>query len=175
MTLQDKINKRDALIGIIGLGYVGLPLVIQFVKAGFKTIGFDIDEEKIRHLNQGKTYIKHIPDKEVKILKNNNCKATTNFALLKNADCIIICVPTPLGQHNEPDLSFVLNTTKMVAKHLRKGQLIVLESTTYPGTTDVDMREILEATGLKAGQDFNLAFSPEREDGIIQQAQSRRS
>jgi len=164
MTLLDKIKKRDASIGIIGLGYVGLPLVIQFVKAGFKTTGFDIDEDKIKHLNQGKTYIKHIPDKEVKILKTQSFKATTNFSLLKDVDCIIICVPTPLGKHNEPDLSFVLNTTNTVAKYFRKGQLIVLESTTYPGTTDVDMREILEATGLKAGQDFNLAFSPERED-----------
>jgi UDP-N-acetyl-D-glucosamine dehydrogenase len=165
MLLQDKIKKRDATVGIIGLGYVGLPLVIQFVKAGFETIGFDIDEDKIKHLHQGKTYIKHIPDKEVKILKNNKgFKATTNFSMLKDTDCVIMCVPTPLGKHHEPDLSFVLDTTKAVAKHLHKGQLIVLESTTYPGTTDTDMREILEETGLRAGQDFYLAFSPERED-----------
>ena len=165
MVLQDKIKKREATVGIIGLGYVGLPLVIQFVKAGFETIGFDIDEDKIKYLNQGKTYIKHIPDKEIKTLKNNKgFKATTNFSMLKNTDCVIMCVPTPLGKHHEPDLSFVLDTTKTVAKHLHREQLIVLESTTYPGTTDTDVREILEATGLRAGQDFYLAFSPERED-----------
>ncbi len=165
MVLQDKIKKRKAIIGIIGLGYVGLPLVFQFIISGFETIGFDIDEDKISYLRKGKTYIKHIPDKEVKILKNNKgFTATTNFSMLRDVDCIIMCVPTPLGKHREPDLSFVLDTTKTVAKHLHKGQLVVLESTTYPGTTDSDMREILEATGLRAGKDFYLAFSPERED-----------
>jgi UDP-N-acetyl-D-glucosamine dehydrogenase len=170
MELLDKIKNRNATVGIIGLGYVGLPLVIQFVKAGFTTTGFDIDEEKIRRLNQGKTYIKHIPNDEVKILKSAKVfRATTNFLLLKDVDCVIICVPTPLGKHHEPDLTFVLETTKTVAKNLRKGQLITLESTTYPGTTDTDMREILEATGMQAGKDFYLAFSPEREDPNNQQ------
>ena len=165
MVLLDKIKKRSATVGVIGLGYVGLPLVIQFVKAGYRSIGFDVDAEKIKYLDAGKTYIKHIPGEEVRLLKGNSgFKATTDFSLLKKADCIIICVPTPLGKHNEPDLSFVLDTTRMVAKYLRKGQLIVLESTTYPGTTDEDMRSILEKTGLKAGEDFHLAFSPERED-----------
>jgi UDP-N-acetyl-D-glucosamine dehydrogenase len=165
MTLLDKINKRSATVGVIGLGYVGLPLVIQFVKAGYKVIGFDLDDKKIKLLQRGKTYIKHIPDEEVKLLRRNvNFSGTSDFSLLKKADCIIICVPTPLGKHHEPDLSYVLNTTKMIAKYLRKGQLVVLESTTYPGTTDEDMRTILEKAGLRAGKDFHLSFSPERED-----------
>jgi UDP-N-acetyl-D-glucosamine dehydrogenase len=165
MTLLEKITKRNAKIGVIGLGYVGLPLVIQFVKAGYAVIGFDLDEEKIKFLQKGKTYIKHIPSEEINLLKkNDNFTGTTDFSMLKKADCIIICVPTPLGKHHEPDLSYVLNTTRTIAKHLRKGQLIVLESTTYPGTTDEEMRPILEDTGLRAGKDFYLAFSPERED-----------
>jgi UDP-N-acetyl-D-glucosamine dehydrogenase len=165
MSLLEKIRNRNARVGVIGLGYVGLPLVIQFVKSSFETIGFDVDVEKVKCLRAGKSYIKHISDEDVKILKNGKVfKATTDLSLLKKVDCIIICVPTPLGKHYEPDLSFVLNTTRMIAKFLKKGQLVVLESTTYPGTTDKDMREILEETGLKAGRDFNLAFSPERED-----------
>jgi UDP-N-acetyl-D-glucosamine dehydrogenase len=165
MVLRDKIHDRSAKVGIIGLGYVGLPLIIHFVKAGFETTGFDIDGEKVKYLNEGKSYIKHISSEDVRMLKvNQGFKATTDFSLLKSTDCVIICVPTPLGKHHEPDLSFVLNTTKTIAKYLRKGQLIVLESTTYPGTTDVEMRSILEQTGLKAGRDFFLAFSPERED-----------
>jgi UDP-N-acetyl-D-glucosamine dehydrogenase len=165
MRLLDKIQQHDATVGVIGLGYVGLPLIIQFVKAGFKTIGFDIDAKKISYLDEGKSYIKHISTEDVKLLKENEYfNATTDFSKLKNTDCIIICVPTPLGKHHEPDLSYVLDTTKMIAKYLHKGQLIVLESTTYPGTTDQDMREILEAKGMKAGRDFYLAFSPERED-----------
>jgi UDP-N-acetyl-D-glucosamine dehydrogenase len=165
MELLNKIKNREATVGVIGLGYVGLPLVIQFVKAGFSAIGFDLDGEKVKCLEKGKSYIKHIPTEETGVLKKSGCfKPTTDFSLLKKADCIIICVPTPLNEHREPDLSYVLNTTRTIAKHLRKGQLVVLESTTYPGTTDDDMREILEATGLKAGKDFHLAFSPERED-----------
>ncbi len=165
MNLLEKINNRNAMIGVIGLGYVGLPLAIQFVKSGFKTTGFDIDKTKVNDLKEGRTYIRHIPDEEVRILKNSHgFKATTNFALLKDTDCVIICVPTPLGKHHEPDLSYVLDTTSEVAKHLHRDQLIVLESTTYPGTTDTEMRGILEATGMIAGKDFYLAFSPERED-----------
>jgi UDP-N-acetyl-D-glucosamine dehydrogenase len=165
MTLLQKIEDRSATVGVIGLGYVGLPLVMQFVKSGFRSIGFDLDHEKIRHLEAGKTYIKHIPDEETRLLKfSGRFLPTEDFSRLKDADCIIICVPTPLNQHREPDLSFVFNTTNMVAKYLRNDQLVVLESTTYPGTTDEDMRKILEATGMKAGRDFFLAFSPERED-----------
>ncbi len=165
MELLDKIQKRNANVGVIGLGYVGLPLVIQFVKAGFNAVGFDLDGEKVKFLQDGKTYIKHISAEEVKILKKSGSfKATTNFSHLENMDCIIICVPTPLSKYREPDLSYVLETTQTIAKHLRKGQLVVLESTTYPGTTDDEMRKILEGTGMKAGRDFYLAFSPERED-----------
>ena len=163
--LLDKIHTRNATVGIIGLGYVGLPLAIQFVKSGFTVTGFDLDEEKIKYLREGKSYIKHISAEHIKTLKDSGSfKATTNFAGLKDTDCIIICVPTPLTKQREPDLSYVLNTARTIAKHLRKEQLISLESTTYPGTTDTNMREILEATGLKAGKDFYLAFSPERED-----------
>ncbi len=165
MELLDKIQKRKANVGVIGLGYVGLPLVIQFVKAGFNAVGFDLDGEKVKFLQEGKTYIKHISAEEVKMLKKSSSfKATTNFSHLENMDCIIICVPTPLNKYREPDLSYVLDTTHTIAKYLRKGQLVVLESTTYPGTTDDEMRKILEGTGMKAGRDFYLAFSPERED-----------
>ncbi|MEW6162627.1 MAG: nucleotide sugar dehydrogenase [Nitrospirota bacterium] len=163
MNLIEKIKSKNARIGIVGLGYVGLPLVIKFCKAGFHVTGFDIDNIKVGLLKQGKSYIKHIDPS----LINQNSKhflATSDFSKLSEMDCIIICVPTPLNKYREPDLSYVFNTTKTIAQYLRKGQLIVLESTTYPGTTDEDMREILEKTGLKAGEDFYLAYSPERED-----------
>jgi UDP-N-acetyl-D-glucosamine dehydrogenase len=165
MRLVEKIDKKHAQIGIIGLGYVGLPLVIEFGRAGFRVTGFDLDENKVQALNAGRSYIKHITSREIKTLKKKgNFRATTDFSLLKETDCIVICVPTPLNRHREPDLSYVLKTTETIARYLRKGQLIVLESTTYPGTTDDEMRAILEATGMKAGRDFYLAYSPERED-----------
>lgn len=165
MTLLEKITKRNAKICVIGLGYVGLPLLIQFVKAGYEVIGFDLDEEKIKLLHRGKTYIKHIPNEEVNFLKkNDNFTGTSDYSTLKKADCIIICVPTPLGKHHEPDLTYVLNTTRMIAKYLQKEQLVALESTTYPGTVDEEMRPILESSGLRAGKDFYLAVSPQRED-----------
>jgi UDP-N-acetyl-D-glucosamine dehydrogenase len=170
MNVLEKIAARSATVGVIGLGYVGLPLVIQFVKAGFKTYGFDIDREKIKSLEMGKSYIKHIPDEETRVLKaNGGFHPTIDFTHLKQTDCVIICVPTPINRYRDPDLSYVFNTTEVIAKHLQKGQLVVLESTTYPGTTDEDMRRILEATGMKAGKDFYLAFSPEREDPNNQQ------
>jgi len=163
--LLRKIKNRSALVGIIGLGYVGLPMIIEFGKAGFEVIGFDLDEKKIKKLNEGRSYIKHIPSAEIKLLKKSgHFRATADFTLLKDIDCIIVCVPTPLTRHMEPDLSYVLKTTETIAKYLRKGKLIVLVSTTYPGTTDEDMRAILEKTGMKAGKDFYLAYSPERED-----------
>ena len=164
MDLLSRIRDKKARIGIIGLGYVGLPLAIEFVKAGFSVKGFDIDAKKIKALNSGKSYIRHIPIREIRgIRKNGNFNATDDFSLLREIDCIIICVPTPLNRYREPDLSFVLQTVEAVARILRKGQLIVLESTTYPGTTDGDMRKILESTGMKAGRDFFLAYSPERD------------
>jgi UDP-N-acetyl-D-glucosamine dehydrogenase len=165
MDLMGKIKDHSAAIGIIGLGYVGLPLAIQFVKSGFIVTGFDLDEEKVRCLQEAKSYIRHIAAEDIKTLKDSgNFTATTVFEDLRKTDCIIICVPTPLTRQREPDLSYVLNTGRTIARYLRKGQLIVLESTTYPGTTDTNLREILEADGLKAGTDFFLAFSPERED-----------
>lgn len=164
MELIEKINSRIAKIGIIGLGYVGLPLVIEFCKADFHVTGFDIDNEKIKLLKKGKSYIKHIQLSSISHKLSTNFIPTSVFSKLKDMDCILICVPTPLNKNREPNMTYVFNTTKTIAKHLKKGQLVVLESTTYPGTTDEDMRKILEETGLKAGVDFYLAFSPERED-----------
>lgn len=161
--LSEKIRNRQARLGIIGLGYVGLPLAIEFCKAGFSVTGFDVDPDKVNLLRQGKSYIKHI-DSSL-ITPHTACfTPTDNFDLLAEMDCIIICVPTPLNKYREPDMTYVFGTAHDIAKHLRKGQLVSLESTTYPGTTDEDMRAILEETGLKAGIDFYLAFSPERED-----------
>lgn len=163
MNLIEKINSHNAKIGIIGLGYVGLPLVIEFCQAGFQVTGFDLDAGKITMLREGKSYIRHISPS---LLSPHSSffTPTNDFSLLEEMDCILMCVPTPLNKNREPDMSYVFNTTRTVSEHLRKGQLIVLESTTYPGTTDEDMRAILEKTGLKAGVEFHLAFSPERED-----------
>jgi len=161
MNLIEKIQNKEAKIGIIGLGYVGLPLAIEFCNAGFDVTGFDIDPEKVSLLKEGKSYIKHI---DISSLLKGSFTPTTDFSRLSDMDCIIICVPTPLNKYREPDMTYVFSTTETIAKYLRKDQLIVLESTTYPGTTDQDLRNILEKTGLKAGQDFYLAYSPERED-----------
>ncbi len=160
--LLQKIKSRKAKIGIIGLGYVGLPLVIEFCKKGFPVTGFDIDPTKVEMLKEGKSYIKHIDSSD--ITTHREFHPTTVFSELTDMDCIIICVPTPLNKNREPDMTYVFSTARAVAQHLRKNQLVVLESTTYPGTTDEDMRAILEETGLRAGRDFYLAFSPERED-----------
>lgn len=162
--LQD-IDKRTASVGVIGLGYVGLPLVIEFIGAGFRVRGFDLDEKKIRLLKQGKSYIKHIQSEKILSMnKTGRFLPVADFSKIKETDCIIICVPTPLNEYREPDISYVINTTETIARYLRPGHLISLESTTYPGTTDEDMRPILEKKGLKAGHDFFLAYSPERED-----------
>ncbi|MCI0468776.1 MAG: NAD(P)-binding domain-containing protein, partial [Nitrospirae bacterium] len=162
-SLLEKIKTKQAQIGIIGLGYVGLPLVIEFCKAGFHTTGFDVDKEKIELLKQGKSYIRHI-NSSILASHSSLFTPTSDFSQLSAMDSVIICVPTPLNKHREPDMSYVFNTTRTIADFLHKGQLIVLESTTYPGTTDEEIRPILEETGLKAGEDFYLAFSPERED-----------
>jgi UDP-N-acetyl-D-glucosamine dehydrogenase len=165
LILEKKIKNHQAKIGVMGLGYVGLPLVKAFLKKGFPVTGFDIDPKKVRMLNRGKRYLKHIAIDELKsAFRTKRFLATADFRLLSKMDAVIICVPTPLDSHRNPDLSFVLNTTETIAKTLRKGQLVVLESTTYPGTTDDEMRPILERGGLKAGRDFFLAFSPEREN-----------
>ena len=164
-TLEKKIKSREARVGIIGMGYVGLPLVKTFLVQGFEVVGFDIDEKKVNLLNQGKSYIKHVSTEELKsFLKKKMFQATSNFTALAEADVIIICVPTPLDSYKNPDLSFVLKTTKTISKALRKGQLVVLESTTYPGTTEEEVLPLLEGGGLKVGEDFFLAYSPEREN-----------
>jgi len=161
--LLEKIQNKEAVIGIIGLGYVGLPLLIEFCQAGFRVFGFDINPQKAQALKEGKSYIRHIPEEKIK-----NClprlTPTSDFSRLSEVDCIIICVPTPLNKYREPDMTYVFETGRTIARYLRPGQLVVLESTTYPGTTDEDLKAILEESGLKAGKDFYLAFSPERED-----------
>ncbi|RLE02347.1 MAG: nucleotide sugar dehydrogenase [Candidatus Aminicenantes bacterium] len=163
--LIQKIITREAIVGVIGLGYVGLPLVKTFLLNGFQVVGFDVDQQKIDCLRRGKSYIKYFPGNELKpFLTKGNFQPTTDFQKLSQVEIIIICVPTPLDAHRNPDLSYVLKTTRTVAEYLRPGQLIVLESTTYPGTTEEEMKPILEETGLVVGQDFFLAYSPEREN-----------
>jgi len=165
MTLLERIQSKACTVGIIGQGYVGLPLALVFVEAGFPVIGLDVDPAKVEALNRGDSYIKHIGSERVsRALKTGRLRASTDFDELASCDAVLICVPTPLGRHREPDLSFVLDSARAVAKRLRKGQLVVLESTTYPGTTDEDVLPVLAATGLKTPDDFLLAFSPERED-----------
>jgi len=159
------IARRTARVGVIGLGYVGLPLVELFASGGFPVLGFDVDGHKIKLLSAGKSYIGHIPSSRIGALQaSERFQVTSDFARLAEADAILICVPTPLGKHREPDLTAVTKTGEAIAKVLRQGQLVVLESTTYPGTTRDVLRPILESSGLKAGSDFFLAFSPERED-----------
>ncbi len=163
--LLSSIGSRDALVGIVGLGYVGLPLAVTATNAGFGVIGFDIDAQRVAKVNRGETVIKHIDGALLgDAIAKGKFEATADFARLAEVDAILICVPTPLTRHREPDLSFVVATARSVAGSLRAGQLVVLESTTYPGTTDEVLRPILEEGGLKSGQDFFLAFSPERED-----------
>ena len=163
--LLKKIADRKALIGIVGLGYVGLPLVREFCAAGFKVIGFDVDPRKVAMLKSGRTYIKHLPAKDFKgLIQQRKFTPTTDMNRLRQPDAILICVPTPLDKMREPDVSYVVNTTHEIAKRLRKGQLVTLESTTYPGTTREVMQPLLEATKLKTERDFFLAYSPERED-----------
>src|SRR5438874_7501141 len=153
-------------ICVIGLGYVGLPLAIQFARAGATVVGLDIDEAKVNQLNAGQSYIKHISEDAIAlILQAKRFVASTDISRVKEADATIICVPTPLNKNREPDLSFVLETGRAIAPYLSRGALVVLEATTYPGTTDEDLRTVLEQNSkLKAGVDFHLAFSPERED-----------
>lgn len=160
-----RIEDRSAVIGVVGLGYVGIPLSIAGLRAGFRMIGFDVNAERVAAVNAGQAAIKHIPMDEIREgVAKGTFSATTDFSRMAEADAILICVPTPLTKHREPDLSYVVSTTETIAKTLRKGQLIVLESTTYPGTTMEVMKPILERGGLKSGKDFYLAFSPERED-----------
>ena len=163
--LIEKIANRSAIVGIIGQGYVGLPLALVFEEAGFHVRGFDVDPKKIDALNRGESYIKHIgSDRVAQSVGRGRFHATTDFDGLRDCDAILICVPTPLGKHREPDNSYIHSTAREIARRLRPGQLVVLESTTYPGTTDEEVQPILEAAGLACPADFLLAFSPERED-----------
>ena len=153
-------------IAVVGLGYVGLPLCLQFARNGVQVLGLDIDPAKIQSVNAGKSYIEHIPsDAIAKLVGEGKFAAATEFSRVKEVEAVIICVPTPLNKNREPDISYIIKTGESIAPHLQRGTLVVLESTTYPGTTDTDLCEVLEAgSGLKAGMDFHLAFSPERED-----------
>ena len=163
--LLSKIEKREAVVGIIGLGYVGLPLAIHFAQEGFSVIGFDVDVRKIDMLLRGESYIKHIRMEQInEKIKEGGFEVTVDFRRLREADCILICVPTPLTDKMEPDLSYLLDTTKSIAENLRIGQIIILESTTYPGTTEEMLMPGFETDCMKVGQDYFLAFSPERED-----------
>ena len=162
--LLESIRSRQARVGIIGLGYVGLPLARAFAHAGYRVLGFDVDRTKVQRLTRGESYIGHLPDEAVEEMRRLRFEPTADFDRLGEADAILICVPTPLTQAREPDLSYVTRSAKAAAAQLRSGQLVILESTTYPSTTRNLVLPILERGGLKAGEDFFLAFSPERED-----------
>ena len=165
MDLKEMIEAKKARVGVIGLGYVGLPLLIEFVRAGFDCVGFDVDSKKVSQLQEGETYIKHISRESVEAInKSGRFDATTDFTNIAEVDCIVVAVPTPLDKHQQPDLSFIINTSEVISSYLRKRQLVILESSTWPGTTEEVMKPILEKSGLKSNNDFYLAFSPERED-----------
>lgn len=164
--LLEKIAKRDITVGVVGLGYVGLPLAVEKAKAGFKTIGFDVQEEKVKMVNEGHNYIGDVVNEDLKeLVESGMMKATSDFSFVKDVDFIAICVPTPLDKHQEPDISYVKSSTEAISKHLSRDTMVVLESTTYPGTTEELLLPILEeGSGLKCGEDFYLGFSPERVD-----------
>ena len=159
-----KFADQTAVIGIVGLGYVGLPLMLRYTDAGFRVLGFDIDTFKTGRLNAGKSYIEHIPSEKIAAARRKGFEATDDFSRIAEADAVILCVPTPLNKYREPDISFVTGTTDAVKPYLRAGQVLSLESTTYPGTTEEELLPRVEASGLKAGRDIFLVYSPERED-----------
>ena len=163
---EKKAADRTLVVGVMGLGYVGLPLAQAYCRQGFRVIGYDISEDKVKKLNDGKSFIKHISDASVKLMRDSGrFEATTDLDRLNEPDAILICVPTPLDKHRDPDLSYVVASTEAIGKRLREGQIVILESTTYPGTSDEVMQPILEKlSGLKAGEHFAIAYSPERED-----------
>ena len=164
-TLLKKIKNHQAVLGVVGLGYVGLPLAVEKAKAGYTTIGFDVQEQKVAMVNAGENYIGDIvPEDLTHMVNSGRLKATVDYSFIKDVDCVAICVPTPLDLYQQPDVSYVVNSAKEIAKYLHQGMLVVLESTTYPGTTEEVLKPILEEGGLKAGKDFYLAFSPERVD-----------
>lgn len=163
--LLEKIRKKEIKVGVVGLGYVGLPLAVEKAKAGFRTIGFDIQRKKVEMVNAGENYIGDVVDSDLKkLVDKGQLSATTDFSFVKDVDFIAICVPTPLDKHQQPDISYVKSSTEEIAKYMTKGTMVVLESTTYPGTTEELLKPILESSGLKCGEDFYLGFSPERVD-----------
>ena len=163
--LINKIKNREVTVGVVGLGYVGLPLAVEKAKAGFKTIGFDVQKQKVELVNSGTNYIGDVVDDDLKMLvEKGMLRATSDFSFVKDVDFIAICVPTPLDSHQQPDISYVKSSAEEIAKHMTKGTMVVLESTTYPGTTEELLKPILESSGLKCGEDFYLGFSPERVD-----------
>ncbi|MHC4990380.1 MAG: NAD(P)-binding domain-containing protein, partial [Planctomycetota bacterium] len=158
--LTERLTSKTATIAIMGMGYVGLPLARAVHEAGYRVLGYDVDEQKIRQLERGENYLRHLGDELTRELAaSDRFDATAEVGRLREADVVLLCVPTPLGAHHEPDLSYVLNCTRMLARVLRAGQLVVLESTTYPGTTRDEMLPLMEETGLKCGRDFFLAYS----------------
>lgn len=162
--LIESLKSKQAVIGVVGLGYVGLPLVIRYAEVGYKVIGIDIDVDKVKKLNNGESYIKHISGAAIAKAVTQGFRATCDFAESAKVDAIIMCVPTPLNKYREPDLSFVIDTTESLLPHIRSGQVVSLESTTYPGTTEEELKPRLESRGFKVGEDLFLIFSPERED-----------
>jgi UDP-N-acetyl-D-glucosamine dehydrogenase len=165
MELLERIRNKDARLCVIGLGYVGLPLLVEYAKAGFNTIGIDIQADKVERVNKGESYIADVPSSILKeVVSEERLKATTDFSVLNSVDTINICVPTPLRKTRDPDISFIVNVVKEIKKYLHEGQLVILESTTYPGTTEEVILPMLEESGLEVGEDFFLAFSPERVD-----------
>ena len=164
--LLQKIKNKEIVAGVVGLGYVGLPLAVEKAKAGFKTIGFDVQEQKVSMVNNGQNYIGDVVDKDLsELVKTGMLSATTDFSFIKDVDFVAICVPTPLDKHQEPDISYVKSSAEAISKYLQKGTMVVLESTTYPGTTEELIKPILEnGSGLKCGEEFYLGFSPERVD-----------
>jgi len=162
--LLKKLHDRTAVISVIGLGYVGLPLALRFSESGYRVVGFDIDAAKVRQLNEGKSYIQHIPTNAVSAALKKGFRASADISEVGRTDAIVICVPTPLTRQREPDLGYVIGTTESILPHLHKGQVVSLESTTYPGTTEEELEPRIESRGLKVGEDIFLVFSPERED-----------
>mgnify|MGYP006136150329 CR=1 FL=1 len=162
--LLEKIKSREAVIGIVGLGYVGLPLMLRFCETGYKVLGFDVDNDKVEKLNAGLSYIEHISPEDIASARKSLFEATIDFSRTGEVDALILCVPTPLNKYREPDISFIIKTIESLSPYLRKGQVISLESTTYPGTTDEELMPRMEAGGLKVGKDLFLLYSPERED-----------
>jgi len=162
--LIKRLNVKQSVIGIVGLGYVGLPLMLRYQEVGYRVLGLDIDQTKVERLNKGETYIAHIKAEAIKAARAGGFEATTDFARAGEPDALILCVPTPLDRHLEPDLSFVINTVDSLVPHLRPGQVMSLESTTWPGTTDEELKPRIESRGFEVGKDVFLVFSPERED-----------